>query len=219
MKAKQTFLVAAALPAGVGAAWLAANRDFTPYQTAPAALGLLVGWSLIGSGVVAWRVRPDNRMGPAMVFTGFAWFASFLTDAHQPLPFTVGTAVQACYLAGFGYLILSFPSGRLNTLMERIVIWSAITLATVVQVATLWFSDSKAVLCDGCPRNVLEVVRNDALANGFAQVGDSTAYNDDQTLPLAAIAPGIIGSIVIGRQFAKKGKARGATAGAVPLAD
>jgi signal transduction histidine kinase len=171
VKAKQTFLVVAALPAGVGAAWLAANRDFTPYQTAPAVLGLLVGWSLIGSGVVAWRVRPDNRMGPAMVFTGFAWFASFLTDAHQPLPFTVGTAVQACYLAGFGYLILSFPSGRLNTPMERIVIWSAITLATVVQLAALWFSDSRAVLCDGCPRNVLEVVRNDALANGFAQLG------------------------------------------------
>lgn len=133
-------------------------------------LGLLVGWSRIGSGVVGWRVRPDNRLGPAMVFTGFAWFASFLTDAHQPLLFTVGTAVQAFYLVGFGYLILSFPSGRLNTLTERMVIWSAIALAAVVQLAALWFSDSKAVLCDGCPRNVLEIVRNDALANGFAQL-------------------------------------------------
>ena len=47
----------------------------------------------------------------------------------------------------------------------------------------------------------------------------SIAYNYDQTLPLAATAFGIVGSIAIGRYFAKKGKARGATASAVPLAD
>ncbi len=151
MKTKQTLLAMAALAAGVGAASLAANRDFTPYQTAPAALGLLVGWSLIGSGLEAWRVRPDNRLGPAMLFTGFAWFATFLTDAHQPFLFTIGTAVQSFYLAGFAYLILSFPSGRLQGGLERAVMWSAVALVTVVQLATLWFSDSRAVLCDGCP--------------------------------------------------------------------
>jgi hypothetical protein len=37
----------------------------------------------------------------------------------------------------------------------------------------------------------------------------STAYNYDQTLPLAATALGIVGSIAIGRYYAKKGKARG----------
>ena len=47
----------------------------------------------------------------------------------------------------------------------------------------------------------------------------STAYSYDQTLPLAATALGIVGSIAIGRYYAKKGKARGATASAVPLAD
>ena len=48
--------------------------------------------------------------------------------------------------------------------------WSAVALVTVVQLATLWFSDSKAVLCDGCPRNVFLVARSDALANGIAQL-------------------------------------------------
>ena len=47
----------------------------------------------------------------------------------------------------------------------------------------------------------------------------STAYNYDQTLPLAATALGIVGSIAIGRYFAKKGKARGVTASVVPPAD
>ncbi len=47
----------------------------------------------------------------------------------------------------------------------------------------------------------------------------STAYNYDQTLPLAATALGIMGSIAIGRHFAKRGRARGTTAGPIPLAD
>jgi hypothetical protein len=46
----------------------------------------------------------------------------------------------------------------------------------------------------------------------------STAYNYDQSLPLAATGLGIVGSIAIGRYFARKGTAQGA-ANAVPLAD
>jgi hypothetical protein len=47
----------------------------------------------------------------------------------------------------------------------------------------------------------------------------STAYNYDQSLPLAATGLGIVGSIAIGRYFAKRGKAGGAGANAAPLAD
>ncbi len=39
-----------------------------------------------------------------------------------------------------------------------------------------------------------------------------TAYNYDQVLPLVATALGIVGSIVIGRYFTRRGKARGARA-------
>jgi hypothetical protein len=48
------------------------------------------------------------------------------------------------------------------------------------------------------------------------QTGYSTAYTYDQTLLLAATALGIVGSIAIGRYYAKKGKARGAAATAGP---
>jgi hypothetical protein len=41
----------------------------------------------------------------------------------------------------------------------------------------------------------------------------STAYNYDQILPMAAVALGIVGSAVIGRHFATKGRARGAAVG------
>ena len=46
----------------------------------------------------------------------------------------------------------------------------------------------------------------------------STAYDYDQILPLVAVAVGIVGSMVIGRHFAKRGRAR-ATAAAVAQRD
>jgi signal transduction histidine kinase len=170
VRIKQAYLAIAALLAGGAAAWLAADRTFEPYQTTSAPLALLVGWSFIGSGLAARRVRPGNLLGKVMVITGFAWFASFLTDAHQSLPFTIGTAVQSVYLVGFVYLVLAFPSGRLRTGLERLLIWSGVAVVTVVPVASLLFSDSHAVLCEACPGNALEVARDDGLANALSQV-------------------------------------------------
>jgi hypothetical protein len=46
----------------------------------------------------------------------------------------------------------------------------------------------------------------------ISQSSYSTGYNYDQILPLVAVALGIIGSIMIGRYSAKKGKARGEAA-------
>ena len=169
-RATSTLVALAALAAGIGAAWLAVGRTDEPYQTADAPLALIVGWTFVGSGLVAWLQRPRNRLGPIMIFTGFAWFATFLTDAHAPWVFTLGTAIQSVYLVGFAYLILSFPTGRLRGPLDRIVIAAAIGLVTVVEVVSLLFSDSGAVLCSECPPNVLLVERDDGLADGILQL-------------------------------------------------
>ena len=169
VRARDAFLAAAALAAGVGAAWLAVDRAFEAGQPAGAPLALIVGWSFIGSGAIAWRQRPGNRLGAVMVVTGFAWLSTFLADSNHPLLFTVGTAVESVYLVGLGFLILSFPSGRLRGRADRALVWSAAALVSVVEVASLLFSDSHAMLCGGCPANVFEVERNDALANGILQ--------------------------------------------------
>ncbi len=160
----------AALAAGLGAALLAAGRVDEPYQTADPPLALLVGWTFVASGLVAWWQRPRNRLGAAMVFTGFAWFATFLTDSQTGWAFTLGTAIQSVYLIGFVYLVLSFPTGRLRGRADAALLAGAVALVTVVEWASLLFSDSHAVLCDRCPPNVLLVERNDGLANGILQL-------------------------------------------------
>jgi signal transduction histidine kinase len=169
MRTRQALLAIAALLAGAAAAGLAAARTVAPYQTAAPVMALLVGWSFIGSGLAASRARPDNRLGGVMVFTGFAWFASFLTDAPQPLLFTVGTAVESVYLLGLAYLILSFPNGRLRGTIDHAVVWAAAALVTVFELVPMLLADRSSVVCPDCPQNLVAIGHDDGLANVLAQ--------------------------------------------------
>jgi peptidoglycan/LPS O-acetylase OafA/YrhL len=154
-----------ALAAGVGAVLLVlgSDRERSP-AAASAALALVVGWAYIGSGLIARRQRPENRLGTVMVFIGFAWFATFLADAGSSLVFTLGTAVESVYLLGFVYLVLSFPTGRLRSTLDGALIAAAIAIVTVVELAWLLFADSHSQICSQCPRNAFEVARNDGVA-------------------------------------------------------
>src|SRR5262249_5641739 len=114
MDAKLIALGVAGLLAGAGAFYVARTAVRQQSYVPDAPVAILVGWSCIGSGLFSWRVRPENRLGPVMVITGFAWFASVLQEARGSVLFTVGEAFQNLYLVGFLYLILTFPSGRLQ---------------------------------------------------------------------------------------------------------
>jgi signal transduction histidine kinase len=169
MTTKLGALGLAGVLAGAVAVWTAAGAGHDRPQIPSAAVALLVGWSFIGSGLLSWRARPDNRIGAIMVASGFLWFASVLQDAHGALLFTAGYVLQVVYLAGFVYLILAFPSGRLQGTLERVLVVTAFGLVTFVQLAFLLVSDSQAVLCGRCPDNLLMVTRNDDVANELIQ--------------------------------------------------
>jgi signal transduction histidine kinase len=159
-----------ALGAGVGVVLLVLGSDREPSPAAASAvLALVVGWAYVGSGLIARRQRPENRLGTVMVFIGFAWFATFLADADASLVFTLGTALESIYLLGFVYLVLSFPTGRLRSGLDRALIAAAAVLVVVVEVAWLLFADSRSQICSGCPSNAFEVTRNDGVANALLQ--------------------------------------------------
>jgi hypothetical protein len=63
-------------------------------------VAVLVGWSLIGSGLLAWRSHQQNYLALALIFTGFAWFASMLPNTQNPVLFTAGEAVYPFFYAG-----------------------------------------------------------------------------------------------------------------------
>ena len=91
-----------------------------PTEPGPA-LEFLVGAALFGCGLASWHTRPENRLGPAMVLIGFAWFAEELNNATTPWLNTLGIGVQSYWIAGMLYLLLSFPSGRLTRLERRLM--------------------------------------------------------------------------------------------------
>ena len=128
-------------------------------------VAVLVGWSFIGSGLLSWQPGQPNRLGLVLVFTGFAWFASMLSDAHNPVLFTAGEVVYPFFYAGFLYLILSFPSGRLRGRLDRALVVVTIVLVAVINPAGLLFT-APQMLCRNCPANLLEVARQDTAMMG-----------------------------------------------------
>ena len=109
----------AGFAAGVGIALLTANSDHLDSRGAAAAVGLLLGWSFIGTGLYAWDRRPENGTGALMVAFGFAWFLSALVTANSELVFTIGLFVNNLFFAVMLHLLLAFPSGRLETRNEK----------------------------------------------------------------------------------------------------
>lgn len=155
--------------AGAFATWSAGHAGVDRPQIPSAPLVLVVGWSLIGSGLLSWRARPRNRLGPIMAGTGLLWFASVLQDAHSALVFTFGYTLQVVYLAGFMYLILAFPSGRLHGRLDRALVLAAFGLVTVGQLSFMLVASSHRVFCSRCPANLVEIAQDDTLAHDLMQ--------------------------------------------------
>jgi signal transduction histidine kinase len=164
MRTKLILVVPAAVLAGVAATWLAAHAGADrPTEPGPV-LTALVGASLIGCGLASWRARPENRLGPVMVLTGFLWFAGLLSEATSAPLYTLGVAIEYVFLCGFIYIVLSFPSGRLRTLLDKSIVGLAIA-GTGLQVVAMLFGSGSGLRCGGgCGDNLIQVFHD----NGFA---------------------------------------------------
>ena len=154
-----TLLILAAAGLAAGGAYLAVvlASDHVDDRGFVAALGLLVGWSFIGTGLFAWWRRPGNHTGALMAAVGFAWLAAGLSDANDDLLHTVGLALDALFPALAGHLVLAFPTGRLSTRLERRVVTAGYLVSTVLQVPSLLFEED--------PRNLLVIEPDQGLSD------------------------------------------------------
>jgi signal transduction histidine kinase len=129
--------------AGIGSLTITLTSDVEPPFFFTPVLSLLVGWSFIGAGLIAWARRadrPERRTGMIMVATGFAWFSAGLMRVEAPLVATLGSALSGLWEALVIYLLLAFPHGRLRSRLDRVIV-GAVVLDTVVgQLAVLLFA-------------------------------------------------------------------------------
>ena len=80
------------------------------------------GLTYVLVGGAAWLRRPHNRTGALMVAVGLAWFVQDLTHLTSPLAFALGDFFFVAYFGFLGHLVVAFPSGRLETRADRVVV-------------------------------------------------------------------------------------------------
>ena len=111
-----TLLWPAAVVLGVVAVWNAYELEEIRHWLPD----LVVGWTFLGCGLVAWSRRPQSRTGLLLAATGLAWFAGSLAE---PLIFLHRGPLIHC--------VLAYPSGRLHSRLSRAVVAAAYVAALV----------------------------------------------------------------------------------------
>src|ERR687898_2287582 len=162
---RQVAIVLAALVCGAGAMALVLSSDRDEPRAVWAIFGPAVVVTFVGTGLYAWRRRPESRTGALMVLLGFAWSVSALTFSNHPLPYTVGVVFGGLWGGVFLHLVMSFPSGRLGAGRDRALVVAGYVVFTVGSLPVLLVAGAAELRCDGCPENVLLIERDEVLAS------------------------------------------------------
>jgi signal transduction histidine kinase len=164
-------IVLAALAAGGGVIALALASDHKDAQVAWAIFGPAIGWSFVGTGLYAWRLRPQSRTGALMILLGFGWFLYTLDAANSRLVYTFALVVGGLWGGVFLHLALGFPSGRLIERRDRVLAIAGYVIFPLAFVPALLFAGPHELSCDDCPKNLLLVDRNADLAHILTALG------------------------------------------------
>jgi signal transduction histidine kinase len=107
-------------------------------------LMVLVAWSFVASGYIAWERRPENRLGALLLLLGLWWTAGHLMQpptTSSPLAISVGEVWRLAWTFGFVYVLLSFPRGRLERRLDRVLAPIVFIAAVPLQILWLLFLD------------------------------------------------------------------------------
>jgi len=98
----------------------------------PFVVAFLVNWNTAAyvlCGLLAWSRRPESRFGLLLVAAGFANFLSTLSWTTSSVLYTFGQALDFLPPILFLHVFLAFPTGRLETRLERGIVVTGYTAA------------------------------------------------------------------------------------------
>ncbi|MBF9132027.1 hypothetical protein I0C86_24110 [Plantactinospora sp. S1510] len=99
------------------------------------AVAVGVGLSFVAAGLVGWRARPRNRVGPLLVTVGVLWWL-----AKLPLPISMPDGLDVvrggAWAAVLAHLVVAYPTGRLGASAPRLVGGLAYLSVAVVGIST-----------------------------------------------------------------------------------
>jgi signal transduction histidine kinase len=121
---RQLAVALAALTAGVAVVLVVLGEG--KESALEAVLGVGIGWSFVASGIVAWARRPETSIGRVMVLGGFVRLgAEFCAGSDDPILYPIGHILHIGFFVAVAYVLLAFPSGRLDSTLSRWVIAGA----------------------------------------------------------------------------------------------
>jgi signal transduction histidine kinase len=92
---------------------------------------VLVGWTLIAAGTLAWLRRSQSSIGMLIVASGFAWFVGNFAAASWAPAAWIGAHLLYVHRGPLIHCLLSFPTGRPASWHARVVVATGY-LASVV---------------------------------------------------------------------------------------
>ena len=129
-------------------------------------------------GLLVWERRPGNRVG--VLLTAFP-LVDILSNGrwifwNQAIPVTVAFALAYFYAPLFAHLILSYPTGRLTTRLDRLFVGLTYLFAVFAALPFLLFLDTRAwsdrlgFACFDCANPITHVTSYDI--SGFRDALD-----------------------------------------------
>jgi PAS domain S-box-containing protein len=153
MRTRILAVLVLAVVATAAALTLTLTSDHEPNRAFIAAVYLVIVWSFIATGLVAWARRPGNNFGPLMIAVGFGFMLGALAESSNEYVFAAGEILGGLGIAIFVHALLAFPRGYLETKLVYAIVGTAYFLVLGVQTLYNVFG---AGTCDGCPTNALQ---------------------------------------------------------------
>jgi signal transduction histidine kinase len=120
--------------------------SFASGQPASAALlHLAIGLTYLYGGLAIWNHEPANRTGRLMTLVGLSWFIPTVAHSAIPLLNQVGLAFEDTFSIILLALVLAYPSGRLETSVDR---WAVAILAVGATALNVVFSSGLLAIED-----------------------------------------------------------------------
>jgi len=106
----------------------------------PGLQALLFNWITVPyliSGTIAWWRRPESRLGPLMIATGFVMALTALQWSTIPVLFSIGHLLDLVPAAMFLHVFLAYPTGRVVGRLRQVVVVCGYATAVVLQLAKI----------------------------------------------------------------------------------